>query len=229
MHGIRTVFFDAGGTLVLPREPVGVVYARAGRRHGVDADPRALMASFLETFRTRRRGDRPQDRAWWREVVDDTFRRFGAATDPTALFDELYEHFTDPASWRLVEGAIPTIETLRGRGYQTALLSNWDDRLPHLLEGLGLAPLLDPVVVSCRVGVEKPHPRIFEVALREAGVPAAAALLVGDDREADVEGARAAGMHAVHLLHDGHPAADGPTIRHLAELLDLLPGRAPRA
>jgi putative hydrolase of the HAD superfamily len=222
MNAIEVVFFDAGGTLVRPREDVGRVYARAAARQGLAADPEAVLAAFVEVFRRKKLDGRVQDRAWWREVVDGTFARIGRAPDPDALFEEVYAAFTDPASWVLADRARETLASLRARGYRTGLISNWDDRLPGILEGLGLAPLLDPVVVSFRVGAEKPDPRIYRTALAEARVPPHRALMVGDDDEADVAGAMAVGMRAVRLGGD-RPGPDGTLVIHrLEELLGAL-------
>lgn len=218
------IYFDAGGTLLEPWPPVGEVYAGAARRYGIEVEPDAVVAAFRATFMGKKLDGRPQDRAWWRDVVDRTFEAFGQASDPDGLFDDLYDHFTHPSSWRLFDGAREVVATLRARGYRTGLLSNWDDRLPELLEGLGLLSQLAPRVISYRVGVEKPHRRIFETALQEAGVAPEEALMVGDDWEADVIGARTLGMPAVYVERHGHSAPDGPSIGCLERLLDLLPG-----
>jgi putative hydrolase of the HAD superfamily len=224
MDGIRIVFFDAGGTLLEPWPDVGEVYAGAARRYGLEVGPEEVVAAFRRAFLSRKLDGRPQDRAWWRDVVDRTFGAFGEASDPDALFEDLYAHFTHPSSWRLFEGATDVVAALQARGYRTGLLSNWDDRLPELLDGLGLLSELAPRVISYRVGVEKPHRRIYETALAEAGVAPEEALMVGDDWEADIVGARALGMRAVYVERHGHAAPEGPSIGHLADLLDLLPG-----
>ena len=225
MNGITTVFFDAGGTLVKPKEDVGQVYARTGRRYGLDVDSNELLASFLATFHEQKLDGLPQDKRWWQDVVGKTFGRFGGGSDPLALFEELYAHFTDPASWELFPCALDTILELKRRGYGTALISNWDDRLPELLAGLGLDALLDPIVISYRVGAEKPAPLIFETALEEARVPPSAGLMVGDDYDADVGGARAIGMSTVLVRRPGQRNGNGTVvIDRLDELLGLLPG-----
>jgi putative hydrolase of the HAD superfamily len=221
--GPDIIFLDAGRTLLYPAEPIGETYAAAGRRHGAADDPAALESAFRDAFLSLRRGGRAQDRGWWREVVLRTFRPLGGG-DLDALFDELYAHFSSPAAWRLYPDAIETVRTLRERGYRTGLISNWDDRLTGLLRGFGLLALLDPVVVSYRVGAEKPDPRIFRTALAEADVPPRRALMVGDDEEADVRGARAVGMAAVLIDHGG--AEDGPhRVTSFGALLDRLPPR----
>jgi HAD superfamily hydrolase (TIGR01509 family) len=89
------------------------------------------------------------------------------------------------------------------------MVSNFDHRLPAVLEALGLAPLLDVVVLPADAGAAKPDPRIFQLALARLGVAAAEALYVGDDAEDDVAGATAAGLRAV----------DVATVADLAALL----------
>ena len=84
------------------------------------------------------------------------------------------------------------------------------------------------VIDSGEVGVEKPDPRIFQIALERMGVSAADALYVGDLYEVDVVGARAAGLDVVLLDPSGeHSGRDVKTVRSVAELADgLLAARA---
>lgn len=224
MQGATILFFDAGNTLLRPKEDVGRVYADTARRYGLAADPEAVMASFFVAFHAKKKTGMAQDRAWWRDVVEATFRPLGDARDPEALFDDLYTHFTAPSSWVLYPKAVETLEALQARGYRTGLISNWDDRLPEILVQLGLADLLDPIVISYAVGVEKPDPRIFARALQEAGVGPEAAVMIGDDDEADVAGPRRIGMHAVQIRRPGQRVDGAPVVDRLDELLDLFPG-----
>jgi putative hydrolase of the HAD superfamily len=121
------------------------------------------------------------------------------------------------------------LRALRVAGARLVVVSNWDVSLHDVLASTGLRPLVDAVVTSAELGAAKPQAAIFAAALQAAGhVPAAAALHVGDDEEADVAGARAAGIAAVLVCRDGGPAPAGVrTIRSLAELLPS--GAAPRS
>lgn len=92
-----------------------------------------------------------------------------------------------------------TLAALRAQGLRLGVVSNWDTRLPEVLDRLGLAPFFDALVYSSAVGAEKPDRRIFEAALRDLGVLSCEALHVGDGRLEDVEGAQAVGMQALHL------------------------------
>jgi putative hydrolase of the HAD superfamily len=113
------------------------------------------------------------------------------------------------------------LRALRAAGARLVVVSNWDVSLHDVLATTGLRPLVDAVLTSAELGTAKPDPAIFAAALEAAGgVPAAAALHVGDDEEADARGARAAGIPAVLVRRDGGPAPAGVrTIRALDELL----------
>src|SRR5439155_26572101 len=84
-------------------------------------------------------------------------------------------------------------------GARAAAISNSNGSAETLLASVGLGPYLDFVVDSGEVGVEKPNPRIFELALARAGVAAAEAAYIGDFYSIDVRGAAAAGLRAVLL------------------------------
>jgi putative hydrolase of the HAD superfamily len=98
--------------------------------------------------------------------------------------------------------ALDVLGALRARK-TLGLVSNFEHP-PHiylLLSRLGLARLFDTVVVSGDVGVEKPDPRIFELALRQVGLEPREAVYVGDTAE-DVQGALAAGMCPILIRRD---------------------------
>jgi putative hydrolase of the HAD superfamily len=100
------------------------------------------------------------------------------------------------------------LAALRDAGARLVVVSNWDVSLHDALADTGLAPLVDGAVSSAEVGARKPDPAIFAVALGLAGVPASEAIHVGDSPEADVAGARAAGIEPILVVRD--PAAAPP-------------------
>ena len=91
------------------------------------------------------------------------------------------------------------LEACREKGYENWLLSNNYPELPELMESLGLAECFDGMVVSAIEGYDKPHPRLFEIALQRAGQPEIA-YMVGDNPVADIAGGKAAGMVTI-LVH----------------------------
>jgi putative hydrolase of the HAD superfamily len=118
--------------------------------------------------------------------------------------------------------SVPGLRALGDRGVTLVIASNWDCSLPEWLGPPGLLELVDGVVTSADVGAAKPDPAVFRRALELAGVGSGEAVHVGDSVEADVEGARAAGIRAVLVRRDGEPPAGVEAVRSLAELPSVL-------
>ncbi|WP_369247065.1 HAD-IA family hydrolase [Streptomyces sp. R41] len=95
------------------------------------------------------------------------------------------------------ERVVTLLRRARAARIRLVLVSNASVQLEEDLEALGLTDLADDVVSSARVGIAKPDPRIFDIAVERAGVPADRCLFVDDTLE-NVEAAAALGMQAVH-------------------------------
>ncbi len=99
------------------------------------------------------------------------------------------------------------------------MVSNAEGRVELDLDGAGYAGLFDTVVDSHVVGVEKPDPEIFRIAMERMSVTPDGSVFVGDVPAVDIAGARAAGLTAVLLdRHDLYPAIDVPRLRSISEL-----------
>jgi putative hydrolase of the HAD superfamily len=134
---------------------------------------------------------------------------------------EVLPCLTDAIVFAAFPDAAPALDALAGSGRRLAVVSNWDVSLPPVLERLGLAASLEAVVHAAAVGVSKPDPRPFEVALGLLSLPAADCVHVGDDPVTDVQGARAAGIEPILVDRAGH-GGDGRRIGSLVELPELL-------
>jgi putative hydrolase of the HAD superfamily len=97
---------------------------------------------------------------------------------------------------------IPFLEMLKVRGVSNALVSNCAENTRPLLKELGLADLVDAVVLSCEIGYAKPSSAIYRSALERLGVEAAGAVFV-DDQAAYCSAAAALGMRAVQISRRG--------------------------
>jgi putative hydrolase of the HAD superfamily len=155
-------------------------------------------------------------------------------------YEEIITKIRTGASQRVIEAypdAAGALEALRDRGLRLVVCSNWDWDLVEAVEESGLTDAFDALVSSAWVGARKPHPRIYERALAEAGVEPGAAVFVGDTWGPDVEGPRAAGIRPVYLRREGHwpdgtcphdeatagRTVDGaPVLAELGGLLDLV-------
>lgn len=226
---IRAVTLDATHTLIEPLDLVGTyagVLARHGIEPGVEALGRAIVDAWAEISaasdpaRDRFAHEPGGARAFWRRYLERVCLLTGAERPSRFAAAELFDAFARPELWRVYPDVLPTLERLKGSGLRLAVVSNWDERLPTLLERLDLARWFDAVVVSAAVGVEKPHPRIFAVALERLGLAADAVVHVGDRQLDDIEGAEGAGLVALRLDRrgDGDLASLDQLVERLAAI-----------
>ena len=223
---VAAVLFDAAGTLIELREPAGDTYARCAGAFGVslpawrieDALRRTVAGAPPMVFPGIGRAEAAiRERDWWRRVVRSTFLAADSSarfSDFDACFEELYRIFSRVGSWRCRAGCREALEELYRHGIARAVVSNFDHRLPALLEGLGLASLLDATVLPFEVGAAKPDRRIFEFALARLGVTPDRSVFVGDSPDRDLAAARAVGIRAI----------DVASLATLGELPGRLPG-----
>ena len=128
---------------------------------------------------------------------------------------------------RIDENAKSALEKLHGK-YKLGIVSNFaiPECVDKLLEKHGLDKLFDVVVVSATVNKRKPSPEIFEKALVKLGVSAENAVFVGDTVDADIEGAKNAGMKTIYIERrpqkEVENARPDQTIKSLVELLAAL-------
>jgi putative hydrolase of the HAD superfamily len=197
-----TLLFDAGNTLVWLDHPFLVELLG---EHGVRTTPRALLeaehGAKLHLDRLVREGRGGDDRARAGAFFARVFEGVGVPPEHLpALADRLRSRHRERNLWcRVAEGTPATLAALREAGHRLGVVSNADGRVEALLESLGLRAYFDVVVDSGTVGVEKPDPRIFALALERMGAAPEDAVYVGDIYEIDVIGARAAGMRALLL------------------------------
>jgi FMN hydrolase / 5-amino-6-(5-phospho-D-ribitylamino)uracil phosphatase len=188
------VTFDIGQTLV--DLDLDFLAKRLGQRgRSVSAD--ALRAAVPEAWRrydalTESGASHP-----WHELIE-TLLTGASVDDPKPLVDWLYEQQATHNLWRKpIPTMIDLVRELRGKGVIIAALSNSEGHLADLLEEIELTPLFDAIIDSGRIGVAKPDPRIFELTLEELDVRPDVVVHIGDSWAADVEGALAAGWHAI--------------------------------
>jgi len=223
---IDTLSFDAGGVLVFPN---WTRVSEALRRQGIAADPSALAAAEPHVKRqmdlAATIAATNDDRRGWL-YFDLILERLGIQpSDRTAAaVRDLYEYHQRCNLWEHVPDGVPaTLAALRDLGLRMFVVSNANGKLVALFERVGLARYFDCLIDSYDEGVEKPDPRLFEIALSRAGARAATTLHVGDLYHVDVVGARKAGLRAVLLDAAGlYPEADCPRLHTLGELVGLL-------
>lgn len=169
----KYVTFDATGTLVRLRKTVGEMYAAAGSAYGIRADPIRLSECFKTSF-THLNNSKPNFGVespggwedWWRTIVKDTFT---CATPPGSLnesalervSDQLLKTFAGKEGWTPSPGSLDLLTHLKSNGVHLGIISNFDPRLPDIIEDLGMRRFFSFVIFSYSCKCVKPDVKIF--------------------------------------------------------------------
>jgi putative hydrolase of the HAD superfamily len=223
----RAVFFDVDFTLIHPGQTFqGTGYRDFCARHGVDVDPltfeRAVAAASALLHS---QGDAydPEIFIQYTKRIIEGMGGSGAGVDLAAR--DIYDQWAACHHFELYEDVPDVLRALHASGLKIGLISNTQRSLTTFQTHFALEGLFAVTLSSFDHGFMKPHPSIFETALRQASVAPQEAVMVGDSLAADVEGARRLGMRAVLVLRSGDVNGcppDVPVIRSLRELPALL-------
>jgi HAD superfamily hydrolase (TIGR01549 family) len=223
---IETVFLDAGGVLVNPNwDRVSAALAR----HGVAISASALEAAEphakkqLDTGKSiQATNDSTRGWLYFNLVLQHADVTLSEATE--AALRELAEYHTQFNLWESVPREVPdALDRLHAAGHRLVVVSNSNGTLRKHFSRLGLAKHFDVLIDSSDEGVEKPDPRIFQLALERSGARPETTLHAGDFFHVDVVGARAAGLQAWLIdaadLYVDHDVTRVPSLAALADRL----------
>jgi HAD superfamily hydrolase (TIGR01549 family) len=211
--GIKGVFFDLYGTLLIL------------------GDMKRAWSDWIEVLYV---ALCPPERAVTRETFDDCCHQFFSKEEPIVNIEDgmtVFERRIDRlaaslgskielallketaaravTAWQAyvqVDPEGPVVLSALAQNWTLALISNFDHP-PHahrILRETGLATYFKTIVVSGEVGIKKPDPEIFRIALRRTGLQAEEVVYVGDAQE-DVDGARAAGIKPILIARPEDP------------------------
>jgi putative hydrolase of the HAD superfamily len=219
---VRALLFDFGGTLAfLDFELMAREFSRPGlaldalQLEHAEYAGRAALDHHLMSEKSRDPNLAYEDffRAWMH-----------AAGIPVQEFAHISARFRamheEACMWRVVrEGTHDALERLKSAGLKLGIVSNADGRVAADAQRFGLAKFFDVIIDSQVVGVEKPNPKIFQLALQALEVAPEQALYAGDIYAIDMLGARSAGI-AGKLIdqHAMYHWIEHPKIRHVGEL-----------
>ncbi len=230
MTDIRALTFDVGNTLLYCDPPPSEIYASALSNLGRPVTSEDVGPVFSEAWASMQQRTAPGvdryssleggDRAWWGEFLKQILEQLNHDAPWEHLLDDLYNAFANVEVWKLFPDAISTIEVLRRRGFRLGIISNWDHRLPEILNQLRIDTLFDVISVSAIEGIEKPSPEIFIRTLERLGVDAESTIHVGDALREDYGGAKAVGMHPV--LIDRKELFDHQEYRCIEHLVEVV-------
>ena len=236
-QSIRTVFFDAGFTLIRPYPSTPEICQQVCQRLNLHIHLDAVKERMTEAQDYYYRQMRLNRHTWgseqaisefWISYYMNLLRPFIEEHDEPRLYQlaqVINQEFDKHTSWEVYSDVFPTLEALRRHKYTLGVISDWGISLGPILRRLNLTPYFDCLLVSAVTRHAKPSPLLYEMALERANTIADYTLHIGDSYIHDVLGARAVGMTPVLLDRPGHlekSNVDCLLIHSLAELLDLL-------
>jgi FMN phosphatase YigB (HAD superfamily) len=220
----EAVLLDVGGVFFVPdHDRIVGAFARGGFTTSTDLD-RAHFEGAAQ-FPIADELDWPSS---WRRYLDGYITACGV---PDEMRDDIHLHldseFSDAALWmRELPGARDGLRALDNSGVRLGIISNADGLIGQRLAeaeilqvGPGPGIAVECVIDSGNVGVMKPDPRIFHIALEAMAIEAKDAWYVGDMPGIDVVGARAAGLQPVLMdPYELHLTADYDRVSSLSSL-----------
>ena len=230
---IRTVFFDAGNTLLTPAVPEALVLQRAAASLGAQVSVAAIEQHIPTMYEYYEQIFKRDNSVWasddtavaiWMDMYQYLCKLVGISHIGPEVSRLAFDTFLDPTSWRVFDDVLPTLEALKAQGIKLGLISNWDNSLESIVEGTGIKPYFDVIISSAVVGLHKPQPQIFTLGINALKAQRSKTLYVGDHLDADIIGAARSGLTPVLIdrqnkhkdLKDHLRISD---LRHLTTLL----------
>ena len=224
---VRAVFFDVDFTLIHPGPAFeGTGYRDFCARHGIAVDPalfaRAVDSAAVLLDASASAYDPEIYVAYTRAIIEGMG---GAGDGVDGAAREIYDAWSACEHFSLYDDVPEVVRALHARGITMGLISNTQRCLASFQRHFALDGLFAVTVSSASHGFMKPHRSIFDAALREAGVAAEEAVMVGDSVSHDIDGARSLGMRAILVCRSGaaRPCPpDVPVVMTLREVLALI-------
>ncbi len=236
-QAIRTIFFDAGFTLLRPFPSSAAICRKVCEQLGLhihlDQIKQQLAAAQDYFFRQTRLNrhtwaDEEAIGEFWVGYYMNLLRPFVEERDEPRLYQlarAITEEFERHTSWELFPDVLPTLEVLRAHHYSLGVISDWGIALGPILRAHRLNKYFDCLLISATVRHAKPSPMLYEQALQRANAIPDYTIHIGDSYIHDVLGARSVGITPVLLdrlnqLEEGN--VDCLLVHSLDELPDLL-------
>jgi 2-haloalkanoic acid dehalogenase type II len=239
---IRVVLFDLGSTLiyfdaswleVIPRATLAL--SDTLRQHGLNL-PREEFANRFQQrmFEYYQQRETEFIEYTTQRILQNLLTELGFSAPAPLLRRALDEFYgVTQSHWRVEDDTHPTLTCLVEQGYRLGLISNASDALDvhTLVDKAALRNYFEQILISAEVGIRKPHPRIFQLALDYFHIRPGEAVMVGDTLGADILGANQMGMRSIWITRradtpDNRDHLDtiqpSATVATLAEIPPLL-------
>jgi len=130
----------------------------------------------------------------------DTFLKFGFKDDKLSnQFADQYLEIS-PYQTQLMPGTISLLGSLKNKGYPLHIITNGFEEVQTIkIRECGLNPYFDEIIISEQLKHNKPHPSVFRFAIEKVKTTAETSLMIGDNLEVDILGAKGVGMDGVYF------------------------------
>ena len=232
----EVVFLDVGDTLIRAHPSWAGIYRQGLLEGGLDIAEKDIERALLHET---------HGGGWWldeepfepspatsfarvMQFDNAVLARLGHDDVDRAVFQRIEDAFARRSAWYVFPDVLPALAVMRDAGLRLCVISNFVWGAPELIHDLELASHFEHLVISARVGFQKPHPGIFRHALEAMGVDPGRAVHVGDSYKADILGARRMGIEGVLIDRSGNDPARArdehgdAEVRVIADLFDLL-------
>ena len=227
LNNIEHVFFDLDHTLWDFDKNSELAFREIFINKNIDLD----VEDFLEVYK-------PINFKYWELYRNDSVTkealRYGRLKES---FDSLKFEAVDatiysiaddyiaclPKNNYLLDGGMEVLNTLQEK-YRLHIITNgFQEVQQKKMQASGIHDFFETITTSEEAGVKKPHPQIFELALKKSNAEASRSVMIGDNLEADIIGAHSFGLKVFHLNPQGQGGEyEYPQIQKLKELLNYL-------
>ncbi|MEJ2583732.1 MAG: YjjG family noncanonical pyrimidine nucleotidase [Robiginitalea sp.] len=224
---ISDIFFDLDHTLWDFERNSALTYGKLFEQHAIPLPLEEFLAHYvplnLQFWKKYREGRITKEKLRY-ERLKSVFDRMGFPVSDSVIH-QLSESYIDQLSshTHLVPYCLETLDYLKGK-YRLHIITNGFEEVQfRKLRNSGIDTYFREVVNSDRAGVKKPDPRIFRIALEATGIQPESGVMIGDNFEADIKGARSVGLQALHFnVHQEPDHQICPIIQDLREIKSFL-------
>ena len=225
----KAVIFDLFGTLI-PNFSAGEYRQTVFQMAAIlKAPPEAFWELWSATFREGVLGFFPTPES----KIEYICGKLGVVFSLAALSESAQVRYDfEKATMHPRPEAVEVLRQLKSASMKIGLITDCSAEAPREWPNTSLAPWFDVTVFSCLVGMKKPDPRIYNLALSKLGISASESIYIGDGSSQELTGATAVGINAVLLKAPGEQHPDvyrvdledwkGMTISSLKEVMQLL-------
>jgi putative hydrolase of the HAD superfamily len=236
-QSIRTVFFDAGFTLLHPNPSSPEICQRVCQQLDLHIHIDEVRKRMTDAEDYYFRQSRQNRHTWaseqainefWIDYYMNLLRPFVEEHDEPRLYQLarlINREFDEHTSWQIYPDVLPVLEALKARRYTLGVISDWGIALGPILRRLHLTGYFDCLLVSAVTRHAKPSPMLYEMALQRANSIADYTIHIGDSYIHDILGARAVGITPVLLDRNRNleeSNVDCFLVHSLYDLLELL-------